>query len=358
MDLEQRILVVAAVLATMTACGHGGSPGSTPLVPDAPTVQSVAEAWVSPLVARDNVDSVAVADREDWVIATTKGTHQLLVLDAATGDEVRRVGSKGSEPGQFRRPNGIAVVGSTVLVVERDNHRVQVLALPTFESLGFIGADHLQRPYGIAAAAGSGTSIDIWVTDNYDWDRTDPQGHEALARRVRRYSATIDDGRLQWQLTTTFGDTTGRGALWKVETIAVDPERGRLLIADEEESRMALLVYSLDGRFSGTVVGDGVFRAEPEGVGLWRDGDRGVWVATDQHDRRSVFHLFDRDSLAHLGAFSGATTANTDGIAVTAVASSRFPLGAVYAVHDDRGVSAFDWRNVADLLPADGAGRR
>ncbi len=341
--------MVLAGLAVLAGCGHGRPTAIESDVGPAPFA-TVVEAWVSTLRGADNVDSVAVAADHGWVVATCKSSHQLLVLDADTGTEVRRVGSEGAGPGQFRRPNGIAIVDDLVLVVERDNHRVQVLGLPDFEPMGFIGADELERPYGIAAAASARGTVDVWITDNFDWDRGNPQGHEALARRVRRYDAHVAEGRLHWEPAATFGDTTGRGALWKVETIAVDPEHERLLIADEDEGRMALLVYTTDGRFSGTVVGDTVFRSEPEGVGLWSDGTHGVWVATDQHEQRSVFHLFDRSSLGHLGAFAGTTTANTDGIAVSAPASRRFPSGAVYAVHDDRGVSAFDWRAIQDAL--------
>jgi 3-phytase len=73
-------------------------------------------------------------------------------------------------------------------------------------------------------------------------------------------------------------------------------------------------------------------------------------VATDQHDALSIFHLFDHRTFDHLGAFSGETTANTDGITVTSMASEAFPSGAVFAVHDDRGVAAFDWRGVRDRV--------
>jgi 3-phytase len=69
-----------------------------------------------------------------------------------------------------------------------------------------------------------------------------------------------DHGTLQWKLTATFGDTAGRGALWKVETIAVDAERGLLLIAEEETERMALVIYTVDGRFTGQIVGEDVFK--------------------------------------------------------------------------------------------------
>jgi 3-phytase len=346
-----RVIVLTAavvLLSPFVACRSGGQPESLRSTAESSLYPAIAESWVTITGETDNIDSVAVADRQGWVIATTKGTHQLLVFELASGEIVRRVGGPGEELGQFARPNGIAVVDDVVLVVERDNHRVQALRLPDFEPLGVIGADSLQRPYGIAVAATDDGGIDIWITDNFDWDRTDPAAREALAARIRRFHLAADDDQFSWSLTATFGDTEGRGAMWKVETIAVDPDRGLLLVAEEEASRMALVVYTVDGEFTGTVIGDGIFRAEPEGVALWARNRGGVWIATDQHEDRSVFHLFDRETYEHLGAFTGLTTANTDGIAATSEPSGQFPSGGVIAVHDDQGVSAFDWRQIIE----------
>jgi 3-phytase len=55
-------------------------------------------------------------------------------------------------------------------------------------------------------------------------------------------------------------------------------------------------------------------------------------------------------TLHHLGAFAGETVANTDGIWLHQAGTRRFPQGVFYAVHDDQGVGAFDWREVAAAL--------
>jgi hypothetical protein len=75
----------------------------------------------------------------------------------------------------------------------------------------------------------------------------------------------------------------------------------------------------------------------------------GYWLATDQFKDRSVFHVYSTvDSLAHIGAFVGDVVANTDGVWLSQTPPRRvFPAGAFYAVHDDQGVAAFDWRDVA-----------
>ena len=125
----------------------------------------------------------------------------------------------------------------------------------------------------------------------------------------------------------------------------------RLLIAEEDETYAnEFKVYHLDGRFSGQVFGGDKLAAQAEGIMLRTCGDGGWWITTEQGKARSTFHLFDRQTLAHVGAFEGSTVANTDGIWNSQQASARFPQGALYAVHDDQGVVAFDWKDIARAL--------
>src|SRR3546814_2410237 len=73
-------------------------------------------------------------------------------------------------------------------------------------------------------------------------------------------------------------------------------------------------------------------------------------LTTEQGKGRTVFHLFDRSTLAHVGAVAGESVANTDGIWLHDAPSTRFPEGALYAVHDDQGMVALDWRAIAGAL--------
>lgn len=303
----------------------------------------VSEAWVTDPVRRDNVDSLAVAVEEGLVLATTKGTHQLLVLRAATGHEVGRVGASGAKPYRMRRPNGIAVAGDRVLVVERDAARVRIFRLPALAPDGSFGEGDLRWPYGIAVTGSDDGSWRVWVTDDFDLSGPDDP---ALAQRVKEYRLEIGDrGAWTAELVRTFGDMEGDGALRVVESIAVDPEHDRLLIADED--RYLVAVYTTGGRFTGKLLGEGLLRDQPEGIALRSEGSDGIWVLTEQGPRRTTFHLYDRRSLEHVDSFSGGRTGNTDGIAVVSVPLEGFPEGALFAVHDDRAVSAFDWRHIA-----------
>lgn len=355
-----------AILAVLAGCKPAAAPAATaPAEATAPAdataaraVATVAEAFQTPMTPADNIDSPAswtAPDGKTWLIATAKATDKLVVYDGQTGAHLRDVGSLGTAPGQFDRPNGIAVVDDLVLIVERDNHRVQVLQLPDFTPLGVFAADDLRKPYGLWVNK-QANGYDVYVTDSYD-NGEDAQGNDILPplaeldKRVRRYAMTRDGGAVKATLVSSIGDTSEAGALRVVESIWGDPANDRLLIAEEDETYASeFKVYTLEGRFTGTTFGRDAFKAQAEGVMLRTCGKDGWWITTEQGKERSVFHLFDRHSLKHVGAFQGNMVANTDGIWLDPVASARFPHGALYAVHDDQGVVAFDWSAVARQL--------
>jgi len=321
-------------------------------------ITTVAEAFLTPMTPDDNIDSPAswqAPDGKIWLIATAKATDKLVVYDGSTGAHLRDVGSAGTGPGQFDRPNGIAVVDDLLWIVERDNRRVQVFSLPGFTPLGSFGDDELRKPYGLWVDK-RGAGFSVYVTDSWD-DGEDAQGKDILPpldqldERVRRYDVSRDAGTITATLAASIGDTSDAGALRVVESIWGDPDNDRLLIAEEDETYAnEFKVYTLEGRFSGTTFGRDVFKAQAEGVMLRTCGSQGWWITTEQGKGQSVFHLFDRHTLKPVGAFKGNKVANTDGIWMMQQPSARFPQGALYAVHDDQGVVAFDWSEVAKAL--------
>ena len=321
-------------------------------------IATVAEAFLSPMTPEDNIDSPAAwqaPDGSTWLIATAKATDKLVVYDGSTGRHIRDVGSAGTGLGQFDRPNGIAVTDDLLWIVERDNHRVQVFSLPAFTPLAVFGAGDLRKPYGLWVDTRN-AGYSVYVTDSWD-DGEDAQGNDILPplaqldKRVRRYDVQRSGTTLDATLAASIGDTSEAGALRVVESIWGDPANDRLIIAEEDETYAnEFKVYTLAGRFTGTTFGRDVFKAQAEGVMLRTCGRGGWWVTTEQGKGRSVFHLFDRHTLKPVGAFQGNAVANTDGIWMMQDATRRFPQGALYAVHDDQGVVAFDWAEIARAL--------
>ena len=362
--MHSRLRSLPVVLGTLLLAACGTAPAPKAVVPavaataGAPAPVEIPERFVSKETPAEELDSLATWQAEDgltWLIATGKSSHRLSVYDADDGTFLRTFGEEGKGPGQFDRPNGIAAWGDYVFVVERDNHRVQVLKLPDFTFVGFFGETELRSPYGLWLNETEPGELEVYVTDSFmygkKYDEVPP--FEELNQRVRRYRVQFDQAeRLRSNYGGSFGDTNEATALRMVESIAGDRANDRLLIADEDRRHESTLrEYSFSGQYTGRSLPQDSFAAEAEGVALWtcKDGG-GYWIAVDQLAPLTLFHVFDRVTLKAHGTFRGNTTAHTDGVALHAASTPEFPHGALFAVHDDKAVTAFDLGEVARTL--------
>jgi 3-phytase len=343
-------LVSAILAAASIGCSRGAPPAAA--TADAGAGVIVQETFLTEAVPDQNVDSLAVWRRGSpaLVMATAKTGNTLFLYDAATGQFLRRIGTSGVDPGQFRRPNGILVLDDYAFVVERDNHRVQVVHLPDGASVLVFGSDLLRRPYGIAGYAEPGGYL-LFITDNYETAAGGYPPDAELGSRVHRFRVTGRHGRLAATHEIAFGETAGPGVLRKVETIGADRLYDRVLVAEEDVAVRSLFIYSPAGTFTGQSL-SGWFATEPEGLALYPCGSEGFWIATDQNDQaaRNVFHVFERRTLKHRGSFRGATTHTTDGVAVTPGTLGTLEGGAFYALHNDEQVAAFAWSAIEKAL--------
>lgn len=287
-----------------------------------------------------NVDSVAIWHGESgqhWIIATAKTGNTLPVYDACTGELLKTIGSSGKALGQLDRPNGIAVQDDFLFIVERNNRRLHIFQLPEGKPIAMREGD-LGWPYGIAVYKTADKTYMVYVTDNAG-KRSDVQ-----SKKIYQYQVSYDDKNMHITLIRVFGDKQGSGALLKVESIAVDPLYNRLFIADEHASRKNVKIYSLDGQFTGQTIGDALIKSEPEGIAVYEVGAGGYVVVTDQDKQNNTFVVFDRITLEPICTFMGEKTRNTDGIAITNKQFGPFSAGALYVVHDDGCIHAYDWQ--------------
>lgn len=343
----KHLLAAGAVAGAMAGCAATGpSPSPTPVV---------AETWISVTTPAEEIDSVSAwrtSEGAVLVVATAKAVDRLRVYDGRDGRFLRGIGSGGDEPGRFRRPNGLFVVDGLAFVVERDNHRVQVIDLAQDRSLGQFGADTLHTPYGLWIWRQAEGRYRVYVTDSYYTDQRQVPPDGELDARIKLFEVVVAGDQLQARLLAAFGETAEPGVVRTVESIWGDPEHARLLVADENPAGRNLKVYDLDGRFTGTVVGSGLFAFEPEGIALVRceAPGEGYWVVSDQHLEQQRFLLFDRRTLAPAGVFAPRTTRMVDGIWFQPDAGAPFAGAALYSQHADAAVAAFDWSAISAAL--------
>ena len=337
-----RSLLIAATLVALAA-GDARSQQKPDSLP------ALTPLWISEKHPAADMDSPAAwraPSGQVWVIATAKKGNVLYVIDGVSGKSLRTVGSRGVRPGQFARPNGIAVWGDIALVVERDNQRVQLFQLPSFRSIGMIGDASLVKPYGLTVLERDATTAELYVTDNQDLSPYPEEHAAALAKRIRKFRMTRTPTGVKSEFIKQFGDTIGGGALKKVESIAADASANRLVIADE--LAQDLNVFTTEGVFV-SEFGQKRYHGDPEGIALYGCGaTAGYWISTDQSARRNRFHVYDRATFAYRGTFAIAGITMTDGIAL--LQGTVGPMqGALYALNHDDNVAAV---SIAAVLAA------
>ena len=163
------LLALLLVACVSQAAAPPAPDPSTPAHPS-PAVLQVAESFVSAETPAEELDSAAswtAPDGRTWLIVSGKSTHRLNVYDGDSGERLREVGGEGAAPGQFNRPNGVAVAGDRLFVVERDNRRVQVLSLPDFRPIGSFGEKQLRSPYGLWINQTEPGELEVYVTDSF-----------------------------------------------------------------------------------------------------------------------------------------------------------------------------------------------
>ncbi len=319
-----------------------------------PEVAVIPEAFTTLRDESDNVDSPALwhgENGQNWLLATAKEGNVIIVYDAASGEKITRFGKTGNGPGELNRPNGIAVIDNYAVIVERDNRRIQVFSLPDFTPLGTFGDSVLRLPYGITMDRFEG-EYHLYVTDNYETPEEETPPADSLGLRVHHFVFTLENNQVAAKHINAFGDTSGEGVLYKVESILIDKAYNRLLIADEHEEHRNVKIYNIDGSFTGQIIPHTYFFYEPEGIVVWEcEADSsGYYLMVDQGKINNTFQVFDRKTLEYIGGFGGEITRNTDGIAITQKSLGDFTYGAFYPVHNDGSLTAISWEDIAKTL--------
>ncbi|MGQ9591591.1 MAG: hypothetical protein ACUVYA_15010 [Planctomycetota bacterium] len=314
-----------------------------------------------------DVDSVAVwrDDRRperSLLFVTAKAHDRIEIYEAATGlphDPPFLGGAPNSEePGQFDRPNAVAVLYDVplaggfrdiLLTTEQYNSRIQVFGLPDLSYLGAFGAGEIARGHGLATYE-DGSSFYVFVADS----------RAASDAKIKKYRLSEARGEIGAELVRAFGEREGPGLLYGgVESILADAALDRLHVCgDEAPGRPEVIVYDLAGYYTGVNYGDPEFEYDQEGIALYEtDPGQGYLIIADQYDPRepTEFEVFDRSTLASLGHFESPVggrlvTHHTDGVCLCQMPLPGFPNGAFYAVDYDTNVHAYDWTDIAEAM--------
>ncbi len=263
------------------------------------------------------------------IFTTQKGSGMVEVFNVVTGQLV------GTIPG-FVRPNNCAVSGNLLLTTDREFSDVKVHRIPDLTQLRTFGAD-MDEAYGIDVFDAPGGGTEVFVTDQ-------------VGAAVHVYDLPTGT------LLRTFPTGFGAG----IEPIAVDDRYERIYVArGENESVRGIGVFTPQGTKVGEF-GRQVFAGEVEGIAVYRCGDEGYLLVSDQRVSVAEFEIFDRVTLKHLGTFkladgTGDITNATDGIDILQTPLPGFPHG-LFAACDGCGDTLPDemdvirWDRIADVM--------
>jgi DNA-binding beta-propeller fold protein YncE len=285
---------------------------------------------------------IAVAGNYVYVADSGNNRIQRFNLE---GGEAMTWGTKGSGPGQFRYPRGVAANATEVLVADDDNHRIEKFdldgAYQTAAGSQGTGPGQFGFPYGVALDA----AANVYVADdlNHRVVKLNPQlgfigswggygtklGQLAFPRALASdpagdtYVANTANDRIEvynpeGRFLRTLGvSARGLGTLTGPRGVAADPT-GRLLVSDTVGSRVELFLAG-SNIFAGQWTRAGGHKpgfAKPSGIGV--DPRGSVYVADQGNER--VVHLWgDGTFLSELGGPANLGGAQLSGAGSVAV---------------------------------------
>ena len=136
--------------------------------------KEIEEVFLSKIKPEENISSYVFwhgENGEHQAIAPAEKTDALVVYDAKKGTRIRRFGKTGTEKSEFKRPCDITIADNILFVLERGNHRVQVLELPGLTTLGFIGTDRLKKPSSLAVYRVEHGAFYLYIVDTVESKR-------------------------------------------------------------------------------------------------------------------------------------------------------------------------------------------
>ena len=294
--------------------------------------------WISECHPMFNIDSLATwtNEKKELIFVTSKNNNDVMIMDRKDGRELARFGNTGNQLGEFKRPNGITIIDNLIIVLERENHRIQIFGLPKLDLIGTFGNDILVNPYGICSLR----LIDINNIARYSLFVTDDQ-----KKTVFNFIIGMKNNKLMFVKYYPLIENNKPVRLERIESLCPDIKYNRLLVADEISKNIK--IYNLQGEYIETI-GDNIFIGEPEGMALVKtDPNNGIYITTDQLQNDNKFHLWNRQDLKYLGYFSNKNIQNTDGICVS---QQDYNCGSFYAVHNDCAIARINLKDILEGL--------
>lgn len=339
----RKIVAVAGIFAGFTACNnkqHKPIP--------APAADAVKPVAVTPVTQYDSDDPAIWINRADssksLIIGTDKNTDGALYVYNLDGQVVKKIGG-------LKRPNNVDVAYGLLLnnqpvdiavTTERETNKLRIYRLPGMEPVDNGG---LEVFAGEKERGPMGISLYTRPTD------------KAIFAIVSRKSGPAQGYLWQYQLTDNgkgqvtgtvvrkFGAYSGKK---EIESVAVDNELGYVYYSDERTGVRRYYADPARGDQELALFGSGDFKADNEGISIYKTGDSTGYILVSDQDANS-FNIYRREDVQPaLLARVPVSAINSDGSDVVNVnLGPKYPQGIFVVMSTDKTFHIYDWRDIA-----------
>lgn len=170
-----------------------------------------------------------------WLLATDSVADKIHIYQANDATFLKSFGTSGAHPFELSEPNYLTLIDNIVFIGEQKNHRIQIVLLPEFTFLGFLGDNILKSPSSITAIQLTPKEYLIYILDQ-----------ESATENTTYY---LHQFHLQWKEQSLVSEWIDKKKLERPPFfIAADSQNQQLIIAQKESEKKStgiLEIYSL-----------------------------------------------------------------------------------------------------------------
>ena len=233
--------------------------------------------------------------KEYWLFVLSNDSNKIFILNALSGKYIKSLGAYGDKVGEFDKPIDMVIYDDYLMVLEKDNHRVQVFSLPELIYIGFIGEIELSNPQCIESVKLKKNDKEfccLYIGDNLD---------NKPSRRKCYFRFIFEINKMGiYDIETLKIEPDNKGELGLIESIKFDSVNDNLFIVDKLAKDIK--IFNFENNYKETILKDG-FKGEPGDIDLVKDTNRGMLFVGDFSRLDNFFHIYSRD-LNHIMTLS------------------------------------------------------
>lgn len=222
--------------------------------------------------------------KEYWLFALSEDCHKIFILNALSGKYIKSLGNNGDKVGEFDKPIDLCVYENFLMVLEKDNNRVQIFSLPELNFISILGEVELSNPKTIECLKLKKKDKEyccLIVGDNLD---------NKPSRRKCYFKFIFEIDKLGIYVPEVLRVEPKNNELGRIESIKYDSIKDNLFIVDKLTKNIKILDFN--NNYKNTIMNN-TYKGEPGEINILNDNKRdGIIVIGDFSRLDSFFHLY------------------------------------------------------------------